>query len=340
MSIKSKFEPKILALICRWCTSAGADLAGVSRLEYPPNILPITVNCTGRIDPLFILRGFENGADGVLVSGCHEGDCHYVDGNIKAIKRFNFFKKIFNEIGFGERVIFEHVSASEGAKWQRVTKEFTKKIRKLGPSPIKNPQNLTKLYIDETYRKKHGIHDILVSISEKIGYKPSDSIFFNADEVMEGYGFPKRDSEKCIGCYACYSVCPEQVISLEDVEGKRQYGTLHASCVVCKECEKACPQEAIEVLPGFELVSYLTSQPLMDLEVPLETCSFCGDHFAPIQFSQELKKRIYEKQAEKSVSNLRLPFDPYTTCPKCKRERFSQTIAEVAQPKLYTGRVS
>jgi F420-non-reducing hydrogenase iron-sulfur subunit len=335
---KKRFEPKILALICKWCTSAGADLAGVSRLVYPPNILPITVNCTGRIDPLFILRGFENGADGVLVSGCHEGDCHYVDGNIKAKKRFDFFKKILDELGIGDRLIFEHVSASEGAKWARITKEFTERIRKLGPSPVKAKKKLTELYIDETYRKKHGIHDILVSIAERIGYDSQEPVFLDKDDIMEGYGFPKRDPEKCIGCYACYSVCPEGVITIKDVEDKRSYGTLHASCVVCKECQKACPQEAIEVIPGFELLSYLKKEPLWDLEISLEKCSFCGELFSPPSFTAELKNRIVAKNAENALYSLNLPFDPYKTCPKCKRETFAQLAAEVAQPAMVAGR--
>ncbi|MHA2271644.1 MAG: hydrogenase iron-sulfur subunit [Candidatus Hodarchaeales archaeon] len=336
MSAK-KFQPKILALICKWCTSAGADLAGVSRQVYPSNILPITVNCTGRIDPLFIIRGLENGADGILVSGCHEGDCHYVDGNIKALKRFNFFKRILDEMGIGNRIIFEHISASEGVKWARVTKEFTETIRKLGPTPVKAGKKLTELYIDETYRKKHGIHDILVSIAKKLKYEPKEPIFFDADEIMEGYGFPKRDPEKCIGCYACYSICPEQVISVEDVEEKRKYGTLHASCVVCKECQKTCPQEAIEVLPGFEILSYLKKEPLWDIDIDLHECSICKELFSPVPFVNELRSRISAKNAQEALNSLQIPFDPFTTCPSCKREIFAKTIVGVAQPAIGTG---
>ena len=329
-----KFEPKILALICRWCTSAGADLAGVSRLTYPPNILPITVNCTGRIDPLFILRGLENGADGVLVSGCHVGDCHYVDGNVKAMKRFNFFKKILEEMGMGDRVIFEHVSASEGAKWAKITKEFTEKVRRLGPSPLRGNRKVTELYIDESYRKKHGIRDILVSVAEQSGYEPKEKVFFDAEEVMEGYGFPKRDPEKCIGCYACYSVCPEDVITIQDVQDKRKYGTLHAFCVVCKECQKACPQEAIEIVPGFELLSYLKREPLWDLDLEMQKCSICGEYFSVTLFSNELENRIRAKKGDDSISSLNLPFNPFTTCPQCKRESFAKIVAKLAHPNL------
>ncbi|MFQ5977167.1 MAG: hydrogenase iron-sulfur subunit [Candidatus Heimdallarchaeota archaeon] len=333
-----KFEPKILALICKWCTSAGADLAGVSRLSYPSNILPITVNCSGRIDPLFVLRGLENCADGILVSGCHIGDCHYVDGNVKALKRFKFFKMILDEMELGDRVIFEHISASEGAKWAKFAKELTEKIRQLGPSPVGSCGKLTSLYIDETYRKKHGIRDILISLAEKLGYSPDNPVFIEADEVQEGFGWPKRDAEKCIGCYACYSICPEHVITVEDVENKRRYGTLHASCVMCKECQSACPQEAIEVIPGFELLSYLKQEPLWDLETELLQCSLCEEPFNPASFGTELKNRLAAKEAEESISSLQLPFDPYRTCPKCKREAFAKLVTEVAQPAMIAGR--
>jgi F420-non-reducing hydrogenase iron-sulfur subunit len=98
MTSSKRFEPKITALLCKWCASAGADLAGVSRLEYPPNILPIRVMCSGRVDPLFILRALEAGADGVFIGACHPNDCHYVDGNVKAKKRLDFLLQILERL--------------------------------------------------------------------------------------------------------------------------------------------------------------------------------------------------------------------------------------------------
>ncbi|MDI3506635.1 MAG: F420-non-reducing hydrogenase iron-sulfur subunit [Methanomicrobiaceae archaeon] len=131
------WKPKILAIICNWCSYAGADLAGGSRIQYPPDIRAIRVMCTGRIDPLFILKAFQDGADGVLVSGCHFGDCHYLEGNYKAAKRMFLLKAVLKNIGFDDkRLRMTFVSASEGAKWATVIEDVVKTIKDLGPSPL------------------------------------------------------------------------------------------------------------------------------------------------------------------------------------------------------------
>ncbi|HPD50915.1 MAG: hydrogenase iron-sulfur subunit [Methanoculleus sp.] len=131
------WKPKILAIICNWCSYAGADLAGGSRIQYPPDIRAIRVMCTGRIDPLFILKAFQDGADGVLVSGCHFGDCHYLEGNYKAAKRMFLLKTVLKNIGFEDkRLRMTFVSASEGAKWATVIEDVVKTIKDLGPSPL------------------------------------------------------------------------------------------------------------------------------------------------------------------------------------------------------------
>jgi F420-non-reducing hydrogenase iron-sulfur subunit len=134
------YEPKILGFLCNWCSYGGADLAGTSRLQYPPNIRIIRVMCTGRIDPAFILKAFAEGADGVWISGCHPGDCHYVTGNYKAEKRINFLSSILEDLGIErERLLLTWISASEGDKFAQTAREFTETIKKLGPSPIKVP---------------------------------------------------------------------------------------------------------------------------------------------------------------------------------------------------------
>jgi len=136
--MKDKFLPKILGFLCNWCAYAGADLAGVSRLQMPPSLRTIRVMCSGRIDPLFILKAFLRGADGVLVSGCHPGDCHYQKGNYYARRRFAVLQKIFEEVGLeSDRIRLSWVSASEGPRFSEVIKEFTGEIKKLGPNPIK-----------------------------------------------------------------------------------------------------------------------------------------------------------------------------------------------------------
>jgi len=128
------FEPKIVAFLCNWCTYTGADLAGVSRLKWPPNVRPIRVMCTGRIDPQFIVKAFREGADGVLVSGCHPGDCHYYEGNYKALRRVHLLKRMLEEFGIQpDRLKLTWVSAAEGERWAAVAKEITQTVRELGP---------------------------------------------------------------------------------------------------------------------------------------------------------------------------------------------------------------
>lgn len=130
---QNTFEPKIIAFLCNWCSYAGADLAGTSRMKYAPNIRVIKVPCTGRIDPLFLLKAFENGADGVLVSGCHPGDCHYRSGNYLARRRWMVFKEFLEFVGVEpERIHFSWVSAAEGGKFVEVVNKVTETVRRAG----------------------------------------------------------------------------------------------------------------------------------------------------------------------------------------------------------------
>jgi F420-non-reducing hydrogenase iron-sulfur subunit len=132
------FEPQIIGFLCNWCSYTGADLAGTARMKYPPNVMSIRVMCSGRIDPGFILSAFSRGADGVLVCGCHPGDCHYVEGNYKCMRRIPLTKRLLKEMGIApERLRLEWVSASEGARFQEIIAEFTEQIRALGPLKLK-----------------------------------------------------------------------------------------------------------------------------------------------------------------------------------------------------------
>ncbi len=128
------FEPRIIAFVCNWCTYTGADLAGTSRLQMAPNVRIVRLPCTGRIDPLFLVKAFERGADGIIVSGCHPGDCHYTAGNYHARRRFAIFREIMIFMGIDPgRVTFSWVSASEGQKWSVIVNETTERVRALGP---------------------------------------------------------------------------------------------------------------------------------------------------------------------------------------------------------------
>ncbi|MGE5568628.1 MAG: hydrogenase iron-sulfur subunit [Rhodospirillales bacterium] len=131
---EAKFEPRIVAFFCNWCTYLAADLAGISRMKYPPNARVIRVMCSGRIDPQFIVKAFANGADGVLIGGCHPGDCHYQEGNYKCLRRFTLLKRVVQEMGIeDERLRLEWISAAEGDRLRAVMIDMVEKVRALGP---------------------------------------------------------------------------------------------------------------------------------------------------------------------------------------------------------------
>ncbi len=133
----SDFKPKIIVFCCNWCSYAGADLAGVSRLQINPHFRIIRTMCSGRIEPEFILNAFKKGVDGVLLTGCHPGDCHYISGNYKALRRYIALKLMLKELGIDERRLqLEWISAGEGARFQEVVNKFIKNITDLGPIQI------------------------------------------------------------------------------------------------------------------------------------------------------------------------------------------------------------
>ena len=136
------FNPRIVGFLCNWCSYAGADLAGVSRFQYPPNLRVIRVMCSGRVHPSHILEAYKNGADGVLIAGCHPpNDCHYISGNLKAQRRVALLKKLMDQLGIErERLRLEWISAAEGEKFANVVSEFTETLRTLGPIPYKASQ--------------------------------------------------------------------------------------------------------------------------------------------------------------------------------------------------------
>ncbi len=137
------WSPKILGFACNWCTYAGADFAGTSRLQYPANIRLIRLMCTGQIDPTFILEAFNRGMDGVLIGGCHPGDCHYQSGNYKAHRRIILTKRLLHQLAIEpERLRVEWISASEGAKFARVVREFTQQIKSIGPNKMKRDKDV------------------------------------------------------------------------------------------------------------------------------------------------------------------------------------------------------
>jgi F420-non-reducing hydrogenase iron-sulfur subunit len=142
---EKEFVPNIVAFACNWCSYAGADTAGISRVQYSPNFRVIRTMCSGRVAPGFVLRALRLGADGVLVSGCHFGDCHYIFGNYRAVELFEKTKGMVKALGLDERrVRLEWVSAAEGDRWGQVIDEFVEQITELGPSPLNHKQTLEK----------------------------------------------------------------------------------------------------------------------------------------------------------------------------------------------------
>ena len=132
------FEPRIVAFLCNWCTYTGADLAGTSRLQYPPNVRIIRLMCSGAVDSSYVLKPLLDGADGVLIGGCHPGDCHYQEGNYKARRRIAILEETLKAMGFDQdRVMLRWISASEGGLFAETIKDFTEKMRAKGPTPTK-----------------------------------------------------------------------------------------------------------------------------------------------------------------------------------------------------------
>jgi len=132
--IEENWEPKIIAFLCNWCSYAGADLAGVSRIQYPPNIRIVRVPCSGRVNPYFIIKSLTDGWDGVLISGCHPGDCHYISGNLVARRRFAILNELLDFFGLKNRVQFMWASAAEGERFANLVKKATKVVKELGPN--------------------------------------------------------------------------------------------------------------------------------------------------------------------------------------------------------------
>lgn len=218
----SEFNPRIVGFLCNWCGYAGADLAGTSRLSYPTNIRIIRVMCSGRVEPVFILNAFENGADGVLVAGCHPGDCHYRSGNNYAEKRIEKTKKLLDLVGIGsDRLRLEWISAAEGEKFASVIKDFTEKLRRKGPNPLGKTSEIRTRQHNTT----ESINDIL---------KRTNALY-------------------CQECGKCSSSCPitrlDPTYSPRLAVEKGLMGLQDAmltdkglwSCLTCYLCRQRCP---------------------------------------------------------------------------------------------------
>ncbi len=249
ISTELAFKPRMLGIICNWCCYGGADLAGVSRFQYPPHIKLIRVMCSGRVDLAHILRAFSNGEDGVFVGGCWTGDCHYItEGNYDALSMMHLCKKLLEHIGVNpERLRIEWVSAGEGIRFANIMNEFSTKIQKLGPLGQSEGINqvelksklkeVTKLipYIKLVKREKLAMHirNNDQAYSELFTSDEIDRLFY---EVPSYY----IDPGKCQACMSCARRCPAEAI----ISTKNQVHVIdQEKCIKCGTCFEACPSK-------------------------------------------------------------------------------------------------
>ncbi len=201
----SQFEPNILAFCCNYCAYAAADIAGVSRMQYPPNVRIIRLPCSGKVDITYILRAFEGGADGVMVCGCLKGGCHFVEGNLHAEDRIKLAKEILEAIGIGgERLNMYFISSAMAPKFVEVAKEVTENIRKLGPARTNKLQLTSKELV---INKRAFLYSMIKNLALR---RPEKGI--PVPEGLEEFGTIEFNPSKCIGCKKCEEICPEKAI--------------------------------------------------------------------------------------------------------------------------------
>jgi F420-non-reducing hydrogenase iron-sulfur subunit len=288
----TEFSPKILAFCCNYCAYAAADLAGTSRMQYPTNVRIIRVPCSGKVDITYLLRAFETGADGVIVAGCLEGGCHFIEGNLHAKARVNFAKDILNAIGInGNRLEMFNISSAEAPQFVKIIEEMTARITKLGPA-FPNKLSLTERRPEDS--KREFLYQLITNLALKKPEKP-----IPVPEKLREFGTIEQNLKKCIGCKKCEEVCPEKAIEFtrefdlpaifksttETEEGKVTkrrllYETIVKvavkpaskaipvpeglsefskmqyklkKCVTCDKCEEICPEKAISIIKELDL---------------------------------------------------------------------------------------
>ena len=320
-----KREPKIIVFACNWCSYTAADLAGTTRLELSSNFTVIRVMCSGRVDPLHILYAFVAGADGVLVSGCHLGDCHYTSGNVYALRRVNFLRQLLDFWGMAERLEMKHISASEAVSFQQAIHGFEQKIRELGPNLAenkdKNPLEELKGNGDFNYLdKRQKFLKLLRDLSGNKGFikKHSTKVVIE-DDVLDSFGNPEFDPEKCIGCGTCQLHCSQQAIILCDNEGIRKLSHTHTLCIGCKTCQDVCPVGAVQVRQQFRLEEFISEFRQEDVALVLEKCS-CG---------ADMGTRLHMEYIEKKLGNANLAEPEFLgLCQKCRRKQHSAQLVQ------------
>ncbi len=308
----NKFEPVIIGFVCNECVYAAADLAGTTRLSYPPNIRLIRVPCSGQVDIIHILRAFENGADGVFVGGCLPDQCHYVDGNVKAEKRVEFLKKLMKAIGLEEeRLSIKFLSAAMGPEFANYANELTNKLKKLGPSPLKK-QKSSSFHPDS---KRIIMRDMLLSISNALG---KEEVKFQA--VFPGFGDATLDETKCIGCGACSYVCKDEAMTTVTKNDIVLINNTYWKCTACGRCQDVCPKDCMEVREEFDLKRFLEGEVEQKAEVGMLACERCEKPFLPLMMAMDMEKILTGGGKDTDFLGL---------CPTCRKFNQAEKQREI-----------
>lgn len=298
-------RPCIIVFACNWCSYTAADLAGTTRLSMPACFTMIRVMCSGRVDPVFILQAFACGADAVLVTGCHPGDCHYTSGNLHARRRIDFLKQVLGHLGIGERLEMAYISAAEGQRFQRVLTEFADRIAALGPLPVEPPS------APPDDNKRDLLRSLLGHLAAELHVDVPAGAIVPETMVTEGFGQPRYDAERCIGCGACAASCPQHNIELADRDGTRTIAHFHSRCVRCSTCQDVCPVDAIEVVSRFDLAQFLRDEREQAVQLELSRCARCGRAYAPTRHVDHAAQALAEGPG--AADNLEI-------CPDCRRK--------------------
>ena len=306
--VETSWDPKVLVLCCNWCSYAASDTAGIARLELPSSCRVVRVMCTGRVEPGLLLWGLLRGADGVLVSGCHIGDCHYISGNEKAVERVELLRALLDCWGLADRLRMVHASAGEGRRFTELVGGFVEELRRLGPSPLA----VTGLEVDWRARKREVVLALLEELRRSVG--PPTRVGRAAREASFSYGEPVFDDERCVGCGSCAQVCPESNIEYEDRGEQRLFRYLHARCVGCGLCAEKCPEEAITIRRELDAAAFALLEETLPIRRALARCEACGRAFAPERQLATLPDRAGEG-AEAF---------PLGLCPDCRRTRTTE----------------
>jgi F420-non-reducing hydrogenase iron-sulfur subunit len=257
----------VIGFCCNECAYAAADLAGSTHRKHPANVLVIRIPCSGTFDPSWLVYALARGADAAFVAGCRKGECHYVDGNLKAEKRVAFVKQLLEAVGVEpERVEMFFMASSEPHKFVKAAEEMSKRVEKLGPLPRRGRIDRVRL------GKKENLVEALKAIAKE----------FKDIKLPEipGFKVPVYD-ESCIGCGACVEACERDALRMVDSDGFRRILLNAARCTACGDCVKACEESGESSLRlGGMRMSQLISDWSEGIRMPLVACEVCGKYFA------------------------------------------------------------